>query len=205
MPASLGMTLVEVGRFREEILQRLLRVSGSIDGRKEAETRLATRLQAWHGVELPSGNSRFKNKFARGSAVECEVGADEAELLIIRALGLTVGAVQLTVVPIGACFATLNNGWTMKHERVYISGLSPLIDDASYILNRMRDGEGGRMFFTADDHFIDARGRQPFLSIVAMGTSPMVRKIGAPVNRQVSEACPVCFQIIPLSGVCDTC
>lgn len=174
MPASSGLPLTQVVTLREEMLRRVDRAAGTPQGQREAMERLEARLAAWYGAQMPNVGSRFKNKIARGRLAECTVGSDEAERIIVRVLAMTRGDAQFTVSPSGACFATENNGWTKDKERIYISGLSPLIDDAAYILNQMRRNTGGRMFFTRSDEFLDALSRRAFLTLVPGDAPPVV-------------------------------
>lgn len=178
MPSSLGLPLPVRDTIRDDFLRRVSRVHGTTYARREATRRLEQRLSTWYGVELASGKSRFKNKVKSGVFADCRVGGDEAEKLIVRALSNTQPDCQFTVTPAGVAYATHNNGWTIKKSRVFVSGLSPLIDDAADILNQMRGKEGGRIFFTRDDMFITARSRLAFLTVVTGDADPEVHQRG---------------------------
>ncbi|MEW1962955.1 hypothetical protein AB0269_10910 [Microbacterium sp. NPDC077644] len=164
-------------------------------------------------MQLATESLRFKNKVARGTVADCVMTADEAEQIIVRALAITSGDAQFTIVPNGSTFATENNGQTRDKARVHISGLSPLVDDASYILNQMRRATGGRMFFLRNGQFINAKDRRPFLTVLAgsslevisISTSPTASSRPEGESRAIPTTCPNCFQVLPLTGVCDSC
>lgn len=163
----------------------------------------------WTGSGIASASTRFKNKVARGSDAACFVGSDEAETLIVRALSVTEGECQFTVGVNGSVYASDANGWTIDKTRIFISGLSPLVDDAADILRQMRGPSGGRMFFDRDNAFLNGLNRHRFLTIV-IGDAPATVEHGA-VSMTSSardpslRTCPTCFQVLPLSGQCDTC
>lgn len=207
MPSASGLPLTTLHAARDRFLRRIDVLPGSHYVRSEATRRLQSRLGTWQGTQLVLGTSRFKNKITRGISADCLVGADEAETLIVRALSITRGECQFTVALNGVVFATENNGHTIDKVRVYVSGLSPLIDDAAYILNQMRDGGGGRMFFTRESQFMNANDKRTFLTIVPGNAPPIVRGSATPVVTPPTEeiACPTCFQILPRSGICGTC
>ena len=139
--------------------------------------------------------------------VDCVAGYDEAELIIARAIAITNGEAQFTVSPDGTTYATENNGHTREFIRVPVGGLSPLIDDASYILNQIRDRAGGRMFFTRASKFLDARSRRTFLTVISDTSVMEVRDNASEpgCDSATAAVCPTCFQLLPLSGVCGTC
>lgn len=170
-----GLPLATLKSLREQMLQRVSKMHGDLQSRDEATSRLEARLEAWQGAALPTDRTRFKSKIVSGKRALCIVSSDEAERIIVRALSVTSVDAQFTVSPNGACYATENNGWTIEKLRVYISGLSPLVDDASYILNQMRNGAGGRMFFSRSDQFSDARDRRAFLIVVPGDAPPIIR------------------------------
>lgn len=209
MPASEGLPLTQVSQLRTVFLDAAKSYGVDSPTVAVAVERLGHRLMTWHGSGIASAKSRFKNKVARGTEADCAVGADQAEILIVRALSLTRGECQFTVTPNGAVFASDGNGWTIDRERVFVSGLSPLIDDAADILRQMRGPNGGRMFFDREDSFLNAHGRRRFLRVVDGDLTPTVRSGGAPRRsesaNQPDTTCPTCFQVLPRSGVCDFC
>lgn len=142
--------------------------------RREAASRLERRLGSWDWRNDAPAESRFKNKVARGIRAECVVGCSEEERIIARALAITQGDGQFTVTASGAVYATQSNGWTKDKVRIFVSGLSPLIDAAADIIDQMTDGKGGRFFFTQDDTFIDAKDRLIFLRVLPDDSGPEV-------------------------------
>lgn len=208
-----GLNPVAAATWRDRLIRRVDAVAGTPLGRRQAAQRLESRLSTWYGVQLAPESPRFKKKVARGAIADCVVAADEAEQIIVRALAITSGDVQFTVIPKGSTYATENNGQTRDKIRVFISGLSPLVDDASYILNQMRDARGGRMFFLRNGQFINAKDRRPFLTVVTGGslqvvsipTSPTASNNTGGQGCAAASPCPTCFQVLPLTGVCDNC
>lgn len=174
-----------------------------------AAERLESRLRHWGGSGVASAPTRFKNKVARGADAVCFVGADSAECLIVRALSITAGECQFTVSTSGAVYASESNGWSVDKARVYISGLSPLIDDAADILRQMRGPSGGRMFFDRENTFLNAQNRHRFLTVVEGDMPATVERgkaMGQPKGEGIKLAtCPGCFQVLPATGRCDTC
>lgn len=208
MPSSEGLPLPMVSQLRTVFLDAARSYDADASTVAVATERLERRLQTWHGSGIASAKSRFKNKVARGAEADCVVGADQAETLIVRALSLTRGECQYTVTPNGAVFASEGNGWTIEGTRIYVSGLSPLIDDAADILRQMRGPNGGRMFFDRANSFLNANGRRRFLAVVDGDLAPTVRS-GAAASLSETGArdalCPSCFQVLPRSGICDFC
>lgn len=152
---------------RSEFMRRIEKIPASRYARAEAARRLESRLGAWTGTQVPGEPGRIKDKLPSGSSSSSELEADEAELVIVHALAATKGDAQFTVSPNGAVSSTISNGWTINKGRIYISGLSPVIDDAASLLNQLRDLAGGRMFFTREHSFIDAATRRAFLRITS--------------------------------------
>lgn len=158
---------------RKDLLRRIEKTySAPQFTRKEAARRLERRLGSWDWRNDAPVESRLKNKVARGVRAKRVVGCDEEERVIAHALAITHGDGQFTVLPNGAVCATQSNGWTKEKVRIFISGLSPLIDEAADIINQMTDGKGGRFFFTQDDTFIDAKDRLVFLSVIPDASEP---------------------------------
>ncbi|WP_394194966.1 hypothetical protein [Microbacterium foliorum] len=160
---------------RSEFLRRIETVSGTRYDRAEASRRLKGRLDAWEGAHLPSETGRSKHKVPLGATVLVESEEDDAELMILRVIASTRGDAQFTVSPNGAVFSTMSNGWTINKGRICVSGLSPLLDDAADLLNRIRNGSGGRMFFTEASIFMDASTRKGFLRVHSARTTRQSR------------------------------
>lgn len=207
MTASSGLALPVLTQVRERFVRNLNHVAATPEGRAEARERLTKRLAGWQGMQTASGKSRFKNKISRGAAADCSVGADEAETIIVRALSLTRRSAQFTISPNGAVFATEQNGWTIDGQRIYVSGLSPLIDDAADILQQMRDRSGGRMYFTDQNEFIRADSKLSFLRVLPDSSPAIIRAGGltAAAPQKNQAVCPTCFQYLSATGTCGTC
>lgn len=207
MTTKFGLSLPTLNAARNHFLRRVDTLPGNRVVREEATRRLRDRLALWQGAQISSGRGRFKNKIARGQEADCVVGADEAEILIVRAIAVTNGDSQFTMSPNGAVFSTDGNGWTINQERIYISGLSLLVDDAADILQQMRNSEGGRMFFTRDAKFINAPTKRAFLSVTDGDSPPFIRSRSRTEagTASIDSMCPECFQVLPASGVCGYC
>ena len=209
MPASEGLPLTQLVAERKQIMGRLGQLSDDREVCEAAAQRLESRLRFWSGSGLATASTRFKNKVARGADAVCSVGADRAEVLIVRALSITTGECQFTVSMNGAVFASDSNGWTIDKTRVYVSGLCPLIDDAADILRQMRGPQGGRMFFDRGNSFLNARDRHPFLTVVEGDMAATVQRGASSVTEmdrpKAPLICPTCFQILPMAGQCDFC
>lgn len=209
MPASDGLPLPRVVNQRREFLDACRHLGADRAVSEAAAERLERRLQDWTGSGIASTKSRFKNKVARGADADCLIGSDPEEILIVRALSLTRGECQFTVSASGAVFASESNGWTIDRTRIFVSGLSPLIDDAADILRQMRGPNGGRMFFDRDGSFLNAQNRWRFLTVVEGDTPPTVRggraRPAPTMSSQPYKACPTCFQVLPLTGECNFC
>lgn len=133
------------------------------------------RLARWDGENAPALRRRFKNKVPEVVlAGALHVEADPAELLLVRAFALTTGAAQFGVTPQGAVFATDVDGYSRDPERRYLSGLSPLLDDAGDIVIYLKDGRGGR-FFERDAGFFLADGRRTFMRVTSVRPAANVR------------------------------
>lgn len=209
MPASDGLPLAQLAEQRRAFIEAFRHLGANRTASETAAERLDIRLQTWTGSGIPSTKSRFKNKIALGADADCLVGTDRPEILIVRALSLTRGECQFTVTPTGAVYASEGNGWTIDSARIYVSGLSPLIDDGADILRQMRGPKGGRMFFDRNDSFLNAKNKSRFLTVVEGDEPPTV--LGGAATMQVMAAtgaqniCPTCFQILPVNGGCSTC
>jgi len=208
MPASEGLPLTQLVEERRQIMSRLGRLSDDRELCEAAAQRLESRLQSWRGSGIARASTRFKNKVAQGVDAICRVGADRAEILIVRALSITTGECQFTV-SMNGVFASDSNGWTIDKTRIYVSGLSPLIDDAADILRQMRGPQGGRMFFDREDSFLNARNRHRFLTVDDEATPPTVlhgaSRVAQTARSKTFPTCTTCFQILPATGQCDFC
>lgn len=131
------------------------RVYSATDIRK-ARDRINRRLDSsWTGV-WATPQHRFKRVEPSGRLRGAPVlDADPVELLIIRELAVTSPAAQFGVTPAGTIFTASTFGKSKEHERLYLSGLSPLLDTVAEILNEQRSGEGGR-FFESEGLILDA-------------------------------------------------
>lgn len=146
-----------------EFLRRAAKThSATAYARREAVRRLESRLTRWDGIE-PADMSIHgvpAPDWVAGSVID----VDEAEMVIVRALSdARREEAQFTVKPNGAVFSTHNFGWTKGKVRIFVAGLSPLLDQAVGSFHRITGGRGGRILFTPDATFIDADLREVFL------------------------------------------
>lgn len=133
---------------------------------------LKRRLQHWNGDYLPRP-SRFKNKHGVDRGTHLVVPADPIELVIVRAVSMTIGAAQFGVSPDGSIFTAHGDGWTIRGPRVDVTRLSWLLDEAADILQNIRRGRGGR-FYERNGKFFLADGRTVILEVVDE-TDPAIR------------------------------
>lgn len=131
------------------------RVYSATDIRK-ARDRINRRLDSsWTGM-WGTPQHRFKRVEPSGRLRGAPVlDVDPVELLIIRELAATSPAAQFGATPTGTVFTASTFGKSKEHERLYLSGLSPLLDTVAEIFNTQRSGEGGR-FFESEGRIVDA-------------------------------------------------
>jgi hypothetical protein len=128
---------------------------------------LRNRLSHWWGSALPA-LSQFAENPPTGQP-PVPVWADPVELLVVRAIAATEGIACFGVEPGGAVFTEDSGAVGGEAFRVYITGLSPLLDAVGDIFNHVAGGVGGDFcerdgqFFTADGRkFVEVRPfRQP--------------------------------------------
>lgn len=88
------------------------------------------------------------------------IDVDPIELRIMRALAATHPKGQFAVAKTGAIFTAMTKGFSRERDRIYLTGLSPLIDAIGAFVYEFREetdiGIGGR-FFEIDGWILDAR------------------------------------------------
>jgi hypothetical protein len=90
------------------------------------------------------------------------------EQLIMRVLSLTSPARQYGVSKNMLVFTTSANGWSRDAERVWLAGLSPLIDDVGQFYaewRRAEDGHLGGRFFERDGIVFDATNHRTLVRL----------------------------------------
>lgn len=118
---------------------------------RRATVELEKRLDDWLGNAL-APLSRFADIDPRGLSLPVEVTTDQVELLIVHVLGLGEEFGEFGVSPNGAAYILdPDNG-----KRVFLSGLSPLLDEATDIFSSFTCGGGE--FFEHNGHFITDDG-----------------------------------------------
>jgi hypothetical protein len=153
---------------RANMLRRLMSQSWPDPAvRERAVTQMEDRLSRWWGGALPP-QSRLTFGRSENRTVPKTVAADPAELLIVRAISTTVGTAMFGVSDDGAVFTSdTQTGWSPKGFRVYVSELSPLLDDAAAVFHQIQGGKGG-LFFERDGRFF-AADETPFLEVQSSG------------------------------------
>lgn len=127
------------------------------DVRERVEERLAR-------GEVPAEPlARWKLSVLAGPPALPALESELEEVLIFRALARTGDDRQFGVTPRSEIFASRSHGYTHENERLYITGLSPLIDDVAWHFNAWRSGTGGRLY-ESHDMIVDAAShRRVFL------------------------------------------
>jgi hypothetical protein len=114
--------------------------------RDEALQRLTRRL-----TDGPWRGDRYERKRRRFRVPPAELGktptfsCDFAEMLVLRILGRTWPQLQFSVTPKGDVFAGDQNGYHPEISRLYVTTLSPVLDDAADLLLQT-GSEGGRLY-----------------------------------------------------------
>ena len=113
---------------------------------------LAPRLDTWWGGSLPP-LSRFSD--SPPAKMPTALPADPVELLIVRAISSTVGVAMFGVTADGAVFTTDNGAWDEDSRALFVTNLSPLLDEATDIFHHLTGAAGGR-FIEHDGRFFTA-------------------------------------------------
>jgi hypothetical protein len=152
----------------EWLLTNPFRVPASGDLLAEAADIIRDRLQRdWRG---PAGSPRPKRKYRYAINPRADapmVRAPEVEVLICRLLSATGTTRQYGVTTRGFVFTAAANGFSKEPERIYLSGLSPLLDDLEQCFFEFREGgrvDGGR-FYERGAKAFDARSGLVFAHI----------------------------------------
>ncbi len=132
-------------------------------------------------MPLPSRFPKGKRAVSERDAVVLPV--DPVEVLIVRAISMTLPAAQFGVSPNGEVFTAYRNGWTIN-DRIYVTRLSWLLDEAADVFNHRRAGRGGR-FYERDGEFFAADGKVTFLRVDEVGELGAAR---TPVGPRTSRA-----------------
>ena len=87
--------------------------------------------------------------------------ADEIELAIIRAVGRTGVDVLFSTTSFGEVFTHKRHGFSREEDRVYVTGISPVLADVAAHHRRLRGDRGGR-FYLKDRECVDADSKRVF-------------------------------------------
>jgi hypothetical protein len=116
------------------------------EARDEAIRRLEERL-----TDGPWNGDRYMRRRRRFRPAPIDLGhapifpCDLAELIVVQLLGRTWPKLQFSVTPKGDVFAGDQLGYHSEISRIYVTALSPILDDAADVL--LRDGGvGGRLY-----------------------------------------------------------
>ena len=149
-PRDLRRTLEEVGTYIDESLQRLTgRYSPELLA--EARTRLLSRALTGNFREgaLVRRSSRWKRVPTGPVGLPPVIDADDAEEVLVHLLALTWPEAQFSYRPSwsGDVFAGWNSGYHRSDaQRVYVTGLSDILDSVREVVQDHRDGQGGRIY-----------------------------------------------------------
>jgi hypothetical protein len=167
------------------MLQRMKSQRGTNNALEErALVELRSRLSRWWGHDrVPTdcflGTSP---KALNGTIV---VPADPVELLIVRAISTSSEMAQFGVAPAGAVFTTDANEWTAQSRCVFVGGLSPVLDQATEVVNRGRPGTEGR-FFERGGRFLDANGTT-FFEVQSSGVKGVLQHLASSFSTLFSN------------------
>jgi len=76
------------------------------------------------------------------------VDADDVEIAIVALLAATANQWQFSSTPDGQMFTGMKRGYHREAERLYVTGLSEVIDTAAGRVESHRAGAGGRVYIT---------------------------------------------------------
>jgi hypothetical protein len=139
---------------RSKMIRRLREnPSPDPDLRQRAEIELAQRLKDWWGNELPRPTSFGDAPAVNGPACPPDVSA---ELLIVRAISAQSNPAAFGVTSDGAVYTTDTPRWSDTAHAVFVTGLSPVLDEIADIFRHLTAGEGGR-FYEQNGSFFDQR------------------------------------------------
>ena len=78
------------------------------------------------------------------------LAADDVEIAIVALLAATANQWQFSSTPDGQMFLGMKQGFHRKAERIYVTGLSDVIDTAAGRVESHRAGVGGRVYITKE-------------------------------------------------------
>jgi hypothetical protein len=132
----------------EDRLPRLEASRGfSRDLLEQALTRLDERLKSgpWNWDAYRKIRRRYRatpRNDGGAPVIDCE----GAELALVRILADTYPYNQFSVTPTGDVFVGQQHGYHRKSARLYVTRLSPILDEAADLLLARSLGEGGRLY-----------------------------------------------------------
>lgn len=133
----------------------------------EVRGRVLRRLDhGWMGSGFSINLRRkYQNPIATTGPVAV-MRVDPIERLIMQSLSITSPARQYGVSSRSLVFTASTNGWSDESQRVWLSGLSPVIDDVGQYYaawRRAHDGKIGGRFFERDSVVFNAANGQALL------------------------------------------
>jgi hypothetical protein len=118
-----------------------------------AEGRARLLSRALTGSFREGALARRRPRWQRGAAgsvgLPPVIDADEVEEVVVHLLALTWPEAQFSYRPSwsGDVFAGWNNGYHRSDaQRVYVTGLSDILDSVREVVQDHRDGQGGRIY-----------------------------------------------------------
>jgi hypothetical protein len=109
--------------------------------RRRVERRLSVLDYDWPDLRY----RKVREGFSGGEPLVIE--ADSEELIILHALAGTGDARQYGVTPRGEVYPSQNHGYLRESDgRLYVQGISPLIEELGAVFTAFRSNEGGRFY-----------------------------------------------------------
>lgn len=177
------MFSIEPGRIDGERIRILARMDGQTidDGRlkRQARAELRSRLKTWSSAE--KATIGFDPDRAT-PILPVHISADRVELPIVRAISDDRWRPSFGVTQQGRVYVTHDGHWLETSLAVYVTGLSPLLDQVAAIFLSSIDPNGG-CFYERDGSFAEypREGRARTFACVAQ-PGPM-RRLSSAVDR----------------------
>lgn len=115
-----------------------------------ARARLELRLKSDHWTPRETPGSRVIHRSRVTLAGEVTIHHDLSEWFLLHSLALTHPAQQFSVTPDARVFAGYRNGNHREHDRLYVTGLSHVLDEAAILMHAATQGRGGRIYIASD-------------------------------------------------------
>lgn len=115
-----------------------------------ARARLELRLDSDHWTPGDAPAARHKHRPRIPTTGPATIEHDLSEWFLLHSLALTYPAHQFSVTPKGRVFAGYRHGNHREHHRLYVTGLSEILDEAAILMHAATQGRGGRIYIASD-------------------------------------------------------